>query len=187
MLQCWVSVVDGGPTLKQHWANTLSNLSNPAFLPKNIPLNYRGGFLVLVRFRLPSPHPYFDYIILFRKFQNISGSWVAIFNLFCHISTLSPLYIFHKKYSSKRSGYYNEYNILQTDRSCACVPGQCEAESQYLEQLADVLRFSVPKDGPAGFYAEPIQVSNQGNTPDTKHFTLYKCYTKVLSLLGILF
>ncbi|ELU14692.1 hypothetical protein CAPTEDRAFT_204434 [Capitella teleta] len=46
---------------------------------------------------------------------------------------------------------------IQTDRSCDCQPGQCNACDMYMEQLHDVIRHSMPKSGLAGFFAESIQ------------------------------
>jgi len=48
----------------------------------------------------------------------------------------------------------------QTTRQCSCAPGECDANSGYLQQLADVIRFSIPKQGLAAFFAESIQVGN---------------------------
>jgi len=49
---------------------------------------------------------------------------------------------------------------VQTTRECSCKAGECEANNRYLQQLEDVLRFSIPKQGLAAFFAEPIQVGN---------------------------
>lgn len=46
---------------------------------------------------------------------------------------------------------------VQTTRQCSCKAGECDANSRYLQQLEDVLRFSIPKQGLAAFFAEPIQ------------------------------
>lgn len=46
---------------------------------------------------------------------------------------------------------------VQTLRTCDCAEGHCEASGQYLDQLQDVIRFSSPKSGIAGFFAESIQ------------------------------
>ena len=46
----------------------------------------------------------------------------------------------------------------QTTRQCSCAPGECDANRRYLRQLADVIRFSTPKQGLAAFFAESIQV-----------------------------
>lgn len=45
----------------------------------------------------------------------------------------------------------------QTDRDCACKPGECQACDQYVNQVQDVLNASTPKGKIAGFIAESIQ------------------------------
>ena len=52
--------------------------------------------------------------------------------------------------------------LLQTLRSCDCGAGECKAGDKYVEQLEDVLRFSMPKDKCGAFFAESIQVYNLG-------------------------
>jgi len=46
---------------------------------------------------------------------------------------------------------------IQSDRSCNCGPGECQANDMYIDQLKDVIRHSTPKSGLAGFIAEAIQ------------------------------
>ncbi|XP_002126953.2 alanine--glyoxylate aminotransferase 2, mitochondrial-like [Ciona intestinalis] len=46
-------------------------------------------------------------------------------------------------------------SLVQTDRQCGCV-GECEAGERYLEQLREVLDYSVGGK-PAALFAEPIQ------------------------------
>jgi alanine-glyoxylate transaminase/(R)-3-amino-2-methylpropionate-pyruvate transaminase len=46
---------------------------------------------------------------------------------------------------------------VQTVRSCSCSPGQCAASSAYFEQLEDLFRHCIPKNGAAAFIAESIQ------------------------------
>ncbi|KAK2722479.1 hypothetical protein QYM36_002877 [Artemia franciscana] len=46
---------------------------------------------------------------------------------------------------------------VQTTRSCECAEGQCLASEKYVEELEEVLRYSVPKGKVAGFFAESIQ------------------------------
>lgn len=46
---------------------------------------------------------------------------------------------------------------VQTTRKCDCSAGQCKASDMYLSQLDEVLRYSVPKSGVAGFFIESIQ------------------------------
>ena len=50
-------------------------------------------------------------------------------------------------------------DLSQTDRSCDCRPGECEATDRYVDQLQDMLRYSAPKTGVAGMFAESIQVT----------------------------
>lgn len=47
---------------------------------------------------------------------------------------------------------------MQTLRSCDCGAGECQAGVKYVDQLEDVLRFSMPKDKCGAFFAESIQV-----------------------------
>ncbi|GAB6021674.1 Alanine--glyoxylate aminotransferase 2, mitochondrial, variant 2 [Chamberlinius hualienensis] len=46
---------------------------------------------------------------------------------------------------------------VQANRDCDCSPGQCKACDGYIDQLDEVLKYSVPKSGVAGFFAESIQ------------------------------
>jgi len=47
---------------------------------------------------------------------------------------------------------------IQTDRECACAPGECAACDAYVEQARDVLLHQTPKGGKvAAFFAESIQ------------------------------
>ncbi|XP_019849338.1 PREDICTED: alanine--glyoxylate aminotransferase 2, mitochondrial-like [Amphimedon queenslandica] len=47
-------------------------------------------------------------------------------------------------------------SVAQTQRSCSCAEGQCQATSLYLDQLDDLLRHCTPGKI-AGFFAETIQ------------------------------
>ena len=47
--------------------------------------------------------------------------------------------------------------IAQTQRSCNCSEGHCEASMMYADQLEDLLKHCCPKKV-AGFFAETIQV-----------------------------
>ena len=49
---------------------------------------------------------------------------------------------------------------VQTIRSCSCESGQCRASDMYVDQLEDVLKYSIPKAGLAAFFAETIQGVN---------------------------
>ncbi|KAJ8303415.1 hypothetical protein KUTeg_019811 [Tegillarca granosa] len=48
-------------------------------------------------------------------------------------------------------------SVSQTYRSCDCAPGECNAGKLYLDQLEDVLRFSMPKGRVGALFAESIQ------------------------------
>ena len=47
-------------------------------------------------------------------------------------------------------------SLVQTDRTCSCADGQCQAEDEYLEQLQEIFDNSIGKRV-AGFFAEAIQ------------------------------
>ena len=53
-------------------------------------------------------------------------------------------------------------SLSQPLRSCDCEQGECKAGDQYVEQLRETIRYSVPKGRLAAFFAEPIQVSGCG-------------------------
>ena len=57
------------------------------------------------------------------------------------------------------SMYLSVY-LLQSGRSCECGPGECSAREMYVDQLEDVMRFSMPKGRVGAFIAEAIQVSD---------------------------
>lgn len=46
---------------------------------------------------------------------------------------------------------------VQTTRPCSCQEGKCEANEKYLDQLENVIKFSLPKVGLAGAIIESIQ------------------------------
>lgn len=48
--------------------------------------------------------------------------------------------------------------FLQTIRTCDCAEGECHACDMYVDQLQDVLRFSMPNGKVGAFIAEAIQV-----------------------------
>lgn len=48
-------------------------------------------------------------------------------------------------------------SVAQTIRPCSCPAGTCQASDMYVDQLEDVLRFSMPKEKVAAFFAEPVQ------------------------------
>lgn len=53
---------------------------------------------------------------------------------------------------------FHTWLVMQTLRSCDCGAGECQAGVKYVDQLEDVLRFSMPKDKCGAFFAESIQV-----------------------------
>lgn len=77
------------------------------------------------------------------------------FNAVTHhgfIATMNP-----DPYRGPWGGSHCRDSPVQTNRACQCSPGNCEACDKYIDQLEDVLRFSTPKSGIAGFIAESIQ------------------------------
>lgn len=46
---------------------------------------------------------------------------------------------------------------IQTDRECDCSEGRCKATDNYINDLKDVFRYSLPKGKIAGMFAESIQ------------------------------
>ncbi|XP_062602333.1 alanine--glyoxylate aminotransferase 2, mitochondrial-like [Saccostrea cucullata] len=71
----------------------------------------------------------------------------------------------------------------QTLRSCDCGAGECKAGVKYVEQLEDVLRFSMPKDKCGAFFAESIQGVG-GTTQFPKNF-LKRAFEMVRAKGGI--
>lgn len=45
---------------------------------------------------------------------------------------------------------------VQTDRQCSCT-GECEAGLKYVDQFRKELKYNIPKNDLAGFWAESIQ------------------------------
>ena len=92
--------------------------------------------------------------------QNIFSSYDDIFEililLFVRFSTGLSEFVSSLRYSTLPG------LLLQTLRSCDCGAGECKAGDKYVEQLEDVLRFSMPKDKCGAFFAESIQVYNLG-------------------------
>nr|CAG5121136.1 unnamed protein product [Candidula unifasciata] len=71
----------------------------------------------------------------------------------------------------------------QPGRPCDCVLGQCQACDLYVDQLEDVLRYSVPKGRVACFIAEAIQgVGGSVQLPDG---FLKKAYEKIRAYGGL--
>lgn len=61
-------------------------------------------------------------------------------------------------YQGVWGGSHCRDSIIQADRECPCsTANRCYAEDMYYDQLYDVIKFSTPKNGIAGFWAESIQ------------------------------
>ncbi|XP_060566435.1 alanine--glyoxylate aminotransferase 2, mitochondrial-like [Ruditapes philippinarum] len=71
----------------------------------------------------------------------------------------------------------------QTIRDCDCAAGECKAGDMYLDQLEDVLRFSMPKGKIGAFFAESIQ--GVGGTVQFPKNFLKRAFEKVRALGGI--
>lgn len=54
-------------------------------------------------------------------------------------------------------GKYCRDSPVQTNRNCNCSPEKCEASGQYLKQLEEVFKYSLPKGKCAAMFAESIQ------------------------------
>ena len=48
-------------------------------------------------------------------------------------------------------------SAVQTDRKCDCSPGQCNATDKYVDQLDELLAYTVPQKKVAGLFVESIQ------------------------------
>jgi len=72
---------------------------------------------------------------------------------------------------------------VQTNRDCDCSEGHCKATDMYLDQLDDVLRFSMPKGKIAGFWAESIQ--GVGGTVQFPIGFVKRAFEKVRALGGL--
>ncbi|KAK3746895.1 hypothetical protein RRG08_030306 [Elysia crispata] len=71
----------------------------------------------------------------------------------------------------------------QPGRQCDCVEGECHAKDMYVDQLEDVLRYSMPKGKVAAFIAEAIQgVGGAVQLPDGY---LKKAYEKIRAHGGL--
>ncbi|XP_052232452.1 alanine--glyoxylate aminotransferase 2, mitochondrial-like [Dreissena polymorpha] len=71
----------------------------------------------------------------------------------------------------------------QTQRDCDCKPGECKAGDMYLDQLEDVIRFSMPKGRCGGFWAESIQ--GVGGTVQFPKNYLKRAFEKVRAVGGV--
>lgn len=71
----------------------------------------------------------------------------------------------------------------QTIRDCDCAAGKCKAGDMYVEQLEDVLRFSMPKGRCGAFFAESIQ--GVGGTVQFPKNFLKRAFEKVRALGGV--
>ncbi|KAF2904697.1 hypothetical protein ILUMI_01479 [Ignelater luminosus] len=54
-------------------------------------------------------------------------------------------------------GKYCRDSPVQTLRNCSCSTNECEAKTKYLEQLAEIYQYSIPRKRAAAFFAESIQ------------------------------
>lgn len=60
-------------------------------------------------------------------------------------------------YNGRWGGQRCRTSPIQTDRKCDCSDDQCEASTNYIEDLKDVFKYSIPKGKCAGMIAESIQ------------------------------
>ncbi|XP_055314202.1 alanine--glyoxylate aminotransferase 2, mitochondrial isoform X3 [Sitodiplosis mosellana] len=60
-------------------------------------------------------------------------------------------------YNGRWGGAACRTSPVQTDRECECFDGKCKATSNYIEELEDVFKYSIPKEKCAGMIAESIQ------------------------------
>lgn len=60
-------------------------------------------------------------------------------------------------YTGKWGGQFCRTSPIQTDRKCDCSEGKCEATDNYLDDLKNVFKYSMPKGKCAGMFAESIQ------------------------------
>ena len=78
-------------------------------------------------------------------------------------------------YNGLFGGAHCRDSVVQTQRKCTCQPTICEASHAYLNQLDEVFKYSLPKDGKvAAFFAESIQVLKE-NGEKTHVFLLKYC------------
>lgn len=54
-------------------------------------------------------------------------------------------------------GKYCRDSVVQTTRNCNCSPDKCEASGNYVQQLEEVFKYSLPKGKCAAMFAESIQ------------------------------
>lgn len=84
-------------------------------------------------------------------------SHMAVSYDFC-LSYSTPGLFCHSLYHMICVCLISHLDVMQTLRSCDCGAGECQAGVKYVDQLEDVLRFSMPKDKCGAFFAESIQV-----------------------------
>lgn len=60
-------------------------------------------------------------------------------------------------YKGLWGGKYCRDSPIQTDRQCNCTPGECLASKNYLKQLDEVFKYSLPRGKCAAMFAESIQ------------------------------
>jgi len=86
-------------------------------------------------------------------------------------------------YRGPWGGMHCRDSPAQPNRPCACAPGQCHAKDMYVDQLEDVIRFSMPKGRMGAFIAEAIQgVGGAVQLPDGY---LKEAYEKVRAHGGV--
>uniref|UniRef100_A0A0B7AD12 Alanine--glyoxylate aminotransferase 2, mitochondrial n=1 Tax=Arion vulgaris TaxID=1028688 RepID=A0A0B7AD12_9EUPU len=86
-------------------------------------------------------------------------------------------------YRGPWGGQHCRDSPAQPQRPCDCVKGQCQACDLYVDQLEDVLRYSLPKGRVACFIAEAIQgVGGSVQLPDNY---LKKVYEKIRAHGGL--
>lgn len=74
----------------------------------------------------------------------------AVNNGIHHVKNPNP-------YNGHWGGKYCRSSPIQTDRKCDCYDGQCKASENYISDLKDVFKYSIPKGRCAGMFAESIQ------------------------------
>ncbi|XP_013396767.1 alanine--glyoxylate aminotransferase 2, mitochondrial-like [Lingula anatina] len=72
---------------------------------------------------------------------------------------------------------------VQTNRSCSCAEGACEAVDRYIHELEEVMRYTMPKGRIGAFFAESIQ--GVGGTVQFPKGYLKKAFDLVHSKGGV--
>lgn len=82
--------------------------------------------------------------------SNYRFSLPSINNGIHHVKNPNP-------YNGRWGGSFCRISPIQTDRKCECFDGKCKATSNYIDDLKDVFKYSIPKGKCAGMIAESIQ------------------------------